>query len=183
MMLRSIRTPTRRPPGMRAEPRSQATNRTDLAHRSGRFLDHIGRVGAEHHHLAMRHVDDTHLAEGDGKSDSREQEDRAEAYAEYQSSARQPTAPDAVRSRLTPAFAAARTAGEASAGTERSSAAASSSPRSLKVCTAAIRSASGASGMARRREARAPASSRRAVMSVSRDRAVSTSAVRRFRGI
>ena len=37
-----------------------------------------GRVGAEHHHLAMRHVDDAHHAERDGKADGGEQQHRAE---------------------------------------------------------------------------------------------------------
>ena len=38
-------------------------------------LDDIGRVGAEHHHLAVRHVDDAHDAEGDREADRREQQD------------------------------------------------------------------------------------------------------------
>ena len=45
------------------------------------LLHHEGRVGAEHHHLAMRHVDDAHDAEGDGKADRREQQHRAERQA------------------------------------------------------------------------------------------------------
>ncbi len=40
-----------------------------------------GGVGAEHHHLAMRHVDDAHDAEGDGEADRREQQHRAERQA------------------------------------------------------------------------------------------------------
>ena len=50
-----------------------------------RGADHLlhdeGGVGAEHHHLAMRHVDDAHDAEGDGKADGREQQDRSERKA------------------------------------------------------------------------------------------------------
>ena len=42
------------------------------------LLHHEGGVGAEHHHLAMRHVDDAHHAEGDGEADRREQQHRAE---------------------------------------------------------------------------------------------------------
>ena len=42
------------------------------------LLHHEGRVGAEHHHLAMRHVDDAHHAEGDGEPDRRQQQHRAE---------------------------------------------------------------------------------------------------------
>ena len=37
-------------------------------------LHDIGRIGAEHHHLAMRHVDDAHDAEGDRKADGRQQQ-------------------------------------------------------------------------------------------------------------
>ena len=42
------------------------------------FLHHEGDIGADHHHLAVRHVDDAHHAEGDGKPDRREQQHRAE---------------------------------------------------------------------------------------------------------
>ena len=42
------------------------------------FLHHEGRVGAEHHHLAVGHVDDAHDAEGDGEADGGEQQHRAE---------------------------------------------------------------------------------------------------------
>ena len=45
------------------------------------LLHDEGRVGAEHHHLAMRHVDDAHHAEGDGEADGREQQHRAERDA------------------------------------------------------------------------------------------------------
>ena len=55
-------------------------------HQTGRggdddLLDDIGRVSAEHHHLAVRHVDDAHHAERDGKTDRGEQQDRAERQA------------------------------------------------------------------------------------------------------
>ncbi len=46
------------------------------------LLHHEGRVGADHDHLAMRHVDDAHDAEGDGESDRSEQQDRAQRQAE-----------------------------------------------------------------------------------------------------
>ena len=53
------------------------------------LLHDEGRVGAEHHHLAMRHVDDAHHAEGDGEADGGQQQHRAEAEAlEQRSSAR-----------------------------------------------------------------------------------------------
>ena len=42
------------------------------------LLHHEGDVGADHHHLAVRHVDDAHHAEGDGKPDRGEQQHRAE---------------------------------------------------------------------------------------------------------
>jgi hypothetical protein len=42
---------------------------------------HIGGVGAEHDHLAMRHVDDAHHAERDGETDCGEQQHAAEADA------------------------------------------------------------------------------------------------------
>jgi hypothetical protein len=35
-------------------------------------------VGAEHHQLAVRHVDDAHDAEGDGEADGHQHEDRPE---------------------------------------------------------------------------------------------------------
>jgi len=45
------------------------------------FLHDIGGIGAEHDHLAMRHVDDPHHAEGDGEADRGEQQHAAEADA------------------------------------------------------------------------------------------------------
>ncbi len=42
------------------------------------LLNHEGRIGAEHHHLAMRHVDDAHDAEGDRQPDRRQEQHRAE---------------------------------------------------------------------------------------------------------
>ena len=41
-----------------------------------------GGVGAEHHHLAMGHVDDAHRAIGDRKSKRHQQQDRAQAEAD-----------------------------------------------------------------------------------------------------
>jgi len=46
------------------------------------FLDHEGHIGADHHHLAMGHVDDAHDAERDGEPDGGEQQHRAEREAE-----------------------------------------------------------------------------------------------------
>ncbi|MBA7700191.1 hypothetical protein ES703_108900 [subsurface metagenome] len=45
------------------------------------LLHHEGGVGADHHHLAMRHVDDAHDTEGDGKTNGGEQQHRAERQA------------------------------------------------------------------------------------------------------
>ena len=50
--------------------------------RAAELLDDEGGVGAEHHHLAMRHVDDAHHAEGDGEADGGQQQHRAQADAE-----------------------------------------------------------------------------------------------------
>ena len=46
--------------------------------RADHLLHHEGHIGADHHHLAMRHVDDAHHAEGDGKPDGGKQQHRAE---------------------------------------------------------------------------------------------------------
>ncbi len=45
---------------------------------AAQLLHHICRIGAYHNHFAMRHVDHAHHTEGNGKSDRREQQDRAE---------------------------------------------------------------------------------------------------------
>ena len=47
-------------------------------------LHDVGGVGAEHHQLAVRHVDDAHDAEGDRQADGDEHQHRAEAEAEEQ---------------------------------------------------------------------------------------------------
>ena len=44
-------------------------------------LNHEGDIGADHHHLAMRHVDDAHHAEGDGKPGRGQQQHRPQAEA------------------------------------------------------------------------------------------------------
>ena len=72
----------RRRPGRRAAARSTS----DQSNRPGaavadHLLDDEGRVGAEHDHLAMRHVDDAHDAEGDGEADGGQQQHRAERDA------------------------------------------------------------------------------------------------------
>ena len=75
MTSRSIATPTV------AETRKASGSATASDHcwklRRQRALDDEGRVGAEHHHLAVRHVDDAHDAEGDGQADRREQQHRS----------------------------------------------------------------------------------------------------------
>ena len=42
-------------------------------------LHHVGRIGAQHHHLAVRHVDHAHQAIGDRKAQRRKQQHAAEA--------------------------------------------------------------------------------------------------------
>ena len=83
MTSRSMAMPTapetRKASGTRDEQRQRRTGRA----RSVRIdlLHHEGRVGADHHHLAMRHVDDAHHAEGDGEADGGEQQHGAERQA------------------------------------------------------------------------------------------------------
>ena len=51
---------------------------------AARAAERAGRrrcIGAEHHHLAMRHVDDAHDAEGDGEADRGEQQNRGRREA------------------------------------------------------------------------------------------------------
>ena len=43
------------------------------------FLDNERRIGPDHHHLAMGHVDHAHHAKRDGKADGGQQQDRPEA--------------------------------------------------------------------------------------------------------
>ena len=75
----------RRRPGTRAAPRS-ASEQSNSRREAGAadLLHDVGRVGAEHHHLAMRHVDHAHHAEGDGEADGGQQQHRAEADPEDQ---------------------------------------------------------------------------------------------------
>ena len=47
-------------------------------------LHDVGRVGAEHHQLAVRHVDDAHDAERDRQADGDQHQHRAQAQAEEQ---------------------------------------------------------------------------------------------------
>ena len=47
-------------------------------------LHDVGRVGAEHHQLAVRHVDDAHDAERDRQADGDQHQHRSEAQAEEQ---------------------------------------------------------------------------------------------------
>ncbi len=54
------------------------------------LLHHEGGVGAEHDHFAMRHVDDAHDAEGDGKADRGQQQHGAERDAVARHSDRHP---------------------------------------------------------------------------------------------
>ena len=71
---------------------------------------HHGRVGADHHQFAVRHVDDAHDAVSDGETERDEQQNRAEAQADEQDvsimappkrpprSARRPRCLDQIRS-------------------------------------------------------------------------------------
>ena len=52
-----------------------------LGHRE---LHDVGGVGAEHHQLAVRHVDDAHDAERDRQADGDQHQHRSEAQAEEQ---------------------------------------------------------------------------------------------------
>ena len=45
------------------------------------LLDDVRGVGAGHDELAVRHVDDAHLAEGQGQAEGDEQQHRADADA------------------------------------------------------------------------------------------------------
>ena len=72
----------RRRPGRPAGWRWPASSRTGQgALGADQLLHDEGGVGAEHHHLAVRHVDDAHHAEGDGEADGGEQQHRAERQA------------------------------------------------------------------------------------------------------
>ena len=81
-MLRSIRMPiaARDQEGERQRDQQRGV---EQVRRGGAddLLHDEGRVGAQHHHLAMRHVDHAHGAEGDGEPDRRQQQHRAERDA------------------------------------------------------------------------------------------------------
>ena len=85
MTLRSIATPTA-PATRKASGNGDDQRAVEQARRAGadQLLHDEGGVGAEHHHLAMRHVDDAHHAEGDGEADRGEQQHRAEARGRNQ---------------------------------------------------------------------------------------------------
>ncbi len=70
---RGRRRPAPPPPGTsRTAPGSVAAEQV---------LDHVGRVGADHDQLAVRHVDDAHQPVGDGEPQRSEQQHAAEAHA------------------------------------------------------------------------------------------------------
>ena len=81
-MPRSIASPTA-PATRKASGSAIASDQSNRpgAGRADDVLHDEGGVGAEHHHLAMRHVDDAHDAEGDGEADRRQQQHRAERDA------------------------------------------------------------------------------------------------------
>ncbi len=82
MMSRSMATPmapaTRK--AMRQGDEQRGVHETGGDGADGLLHDE-GRVGADHHHFAVRHVDDAHDAEGDGETDGGEQQDRTERQA------------------------------------------------------------------------------------------------------
>jgi hypothetical protein len=81
MMLRSI-SDADAPETTKASGRAITSETSNSAARGADdFLHDEGRVGAQHDHLAVRHVDDAHGAEGDGKPDRRQQQHRAERNA------------------------------------------------------------------------------------------------------
>ena len=81
MIVRSIRTPTA--PATR-NAAGIATRIESPMCRGIADLDDVGRIGAEHHQLAMGHVDDAHDAKRDGQADGDQHEHRAQAQAEEQ---------------------------------------------------------------------------------------------------
>ena len=84
----------RRRPGRRAAAAiSQRPVEQAGARGADELLDDEGRVGAEHDHLAMRHVDDAHHAEGDGEADRGQQQHRAERDAVPDVLRRRPRSP------------------------------------------------------------------------------------------
>jgi hypothetical protein len=58
-------------------------------------LHQVGGIGADHHQLAVRHVDDAHQPVGDGQAQRHQQQDRAQADAGEQHA--QPLAPGQAR--------------------------------------------------------------------------------------
>ena len=81
MTPRSMTRPTA-PATRKASGSAMASDQSKAAARiADDLLDDEGRIGAEHDHLAMRHVDDAHHAEGDGEADGGEQQHRAEREA------------------------------------------------------------------------------------------------------
>ena len=111
-----------------------------------RLLHDEGHIGADHHHLAMRHVDDAHDAEGDRQTGRRQQQHRAEAkpVIDILQDAPQLQPPSiaatAVPSRLRHRLRLRPSAMPASRPR------AARSPRSRNTATAAIRSSTEASG-------------------------------------
>ena len=102
-------------------------------------------VGAEHHHLAVRHVDDAHHAEGDGEADRGEQQHRAERKRRTRRSAAGPTARGCLDRGDRAAARLARPPAACPPAAPDSSASASWSPRPRITATASSLSASLAS--------------------------------------
>ena len=111
------------------------------------LLHHEGGVGADHHHLAMGHVDDAHDAEGDGKADRGQQQHRAERQAVPGVLHHRPHARDCSGSRRSRWPRRARHWAARRCRRPVSSAIASWSPRALTTATASSFSTSVASGL------------------------------------
>ena len=82
MIVRSISTPDER--RRRRTPREWRRGSMRPMMPRHRDLHDVGRVGAEHHQLAMGHVDDAHDAERDREADRDQHEHGAQAEAEEQ---------------------------------------------------------------------------------------------------
>ena len=155
MMLRSISDADRAgdDEGQRHRDQQRIVEQPGRAGADG-FLHHEGDIGADHHHLAMRHVDDAHHPEGDGEADRREQKHRAERQAVPGVLHHRPQRQGAWMAAVALAAALA-IAGDCSPLRPVRSANASWSPRALMVAMASSFSTSVASGLNSRIAARA----------------------------
>ena len=80
MMVRSSKTPDQRGRQKGDRDRHEQIEARPVHER----LHGVGRVGAEHQHLAVRHVDDAQEAEGDGQTERREQQHAGQRQTVHQ---------------------------------------------------------------------------------------------------